>query len=117
MDARRFATVLAVPCALCAAGSAAAQDRNLRDTREMRMRIVPNAHQDDRLPDAGPVPRRAGSATIESWDVDDDIAVSLGRFRVVDRARQWGRLDRERAPLQMEVETRPIAGAGFRMRF
>ena len=121
MDVRRMMTALAVPCALLSAGIATGQNRGAYGPHDpVRVRTVasPNPSPNDewRAP-VLPEPQRASITSIESWAIGDDAELSLGRFRVVDRARPRTHMERERNLINLEAETKGIAGAGVRVRF
>ena len=117
MSVRRMKSALAFSCALVTVESASAQDRGTVGPRDpAQVRIVPGVSAEPRIPVVAEA-RRAAITSLRSWSFGEDAELSLGRFRVIDQARRRTGLERERAPLQMEMETRPIAGAGFRVRF
>jgi hypothetical protein len=118
MNVRHVTTALALPCALVCAERAAGQDRSIFGPEDtVRSRIVPAASAETRLPFVAAEPRRASITSLQSWSVGPEAEVSLGRFRIVDQARRRTNMERERAPLQMDMETKAIAGAGLRVRF
>lgn len=81
------------------------------------MRAITAAGTEGRLPLVAQAPPRAAITSLQSWSVANDAEISLGRFRVIDQARRRTNVERERHPLQMDMETKAIAGAGFRLRF
>ena len=118
MNVRRVTTVLALPYALMTADRVAGQDRSAFGPEDtVRTRIVPAASAETRLPVFAAEPQRASITSLQSWSVGPEAEVSLGRFRIIDQARRRTNMERERAPLQMDMETKAIAGAGLRVRF
>jgi hypothetical protein len=59
--------------------------------------------------------RRSGSAMLQSWAVDANAEVGLGRFTVPNGARP--RTHTERIGGGIDPDTRRIAGAGMQIRF
>ena len=121
MNARRFVAAMAIPCLFVLANPADAQNR--RATRaappaSFDLRGMPAGREDESLrlrPLEEPAPS-GGSGFLESWDVDDNAVVAIGRFRIGDLPRRRNNMERVRDNL-MERENRAIAGAGVRISF
>ena len=121
MNARRFAAAMAIPCLFVLAHPADAQDR--RATRatppaSFDLRQVPRGSEDEslRLRPLEEPAQPSGSGFLESWDVDDNAVVAIGRFRIGDLPRRRNNMERVRDNL-MDRENRAIAGAGVRISF
>ena len=121
MVVRRILTVLAIPCALISAERAIGQDRasvGPQDTAQPRIVPSPNDDLMDQRTPVVPEPEREAPITmLEAWDLGDGAELGIGRFRVMQPARPPSHVERVRAPLDMERETRGIAGAGLIVRF
>jgi hypothetical protein len=121
MNTRRLAAAMAIPCLLVLAAPADAQTR--RATRAQPpaafdLRQVPTGTVDEtlRLRPLEEPARAGGSGFLESWDVDDNAVLAIGRFRIGDLPRRRNNMERVRNDL-MERENRAIAGAGVRISF
>ena len=119
MNVRRLSAALAMPCLCLAAGAAQGQSQiagppNPSAGADVRSAAGPRVDNSFRLqPEAGR--RAAGSAMIQSWTMEGNGELGLGRFTVPNGARP--RTHTERMRDGMDAETRRIAGAGMQIRF
>ena len=121
MNARRLTAAMAIPCLFVLASQADAQNR--RATRaappaSFDLRQTPAGSVDEtlRLRPLEEPAQPVSTGFLESWDVDDNAVVAIGRFRIGDLPRRRSNMERVRDNL-MERENRAIAGAGVRISF
>lgn len=121
MNARRLVAALAISCAWLWPAQAISQPSPVYGPPETaRPRAAPEQtpdQQSQRVPLLEEPAASAPVTMIESWSLGGSAELGLGRFRVMEIARPRTHTERQRAPLNMERETRPIAGAGLSIRF
>ncbi len=118
MNARRVAAAMAIPCLLVLAHPADAQNRRAQAPAAFDLRHMPAGQPDEglRLRPLEEPAQPVSTGFLESWDVDDNAVVAIGRFRIGDLPRRRSNMERVRDNL-MERENRAIAGAGVRISF
>lgn len=112
---------MAIPCLFVLATEADAQNRRAARAvppAAFDLRQLPAGQPDEslRLRPLEEPAQPAGTGFLESWDVDDNAVVAIGRFRIGDLPRRRSNMERVRENL-IDRENRAIAGAGLRISF
>lgn len=121
MNTRRLAAAMAIPCLFVLANPADAQNRRAiraAPPAAFDLRQMPAGEADEslRLRPLEEPAQPAGSGFLESWNVESNAVVGIGRFRIGDLPRRRSNMERVRENL-MDRENRAIAGAGVRISF
>lgn len=123
MPMRRLAAALAIPCAWLMPTQVVAQPSRTYGpsdpgTQQTVRTDTSTGPQREAALEVREAPQEAlRDGMLESWELEPNVQLGVGRFRVDDRAGRRSHIERVRNPASMEPEMRGIAGAGVRVRF